>query len=100
MNPKQIALLSDDTLIAEILLRNGVSVTPPTPPDDYWLTMIRDTTTAIHWIILRFYCPGDEGFVAYGLPMPASKEDMTALLKLALVELKPTNFKYDQPERN
>lgn len=76
--PDGLVMLTDDSAIKLLLIKAGLSLSPPTPPND--ATTAFFNVGGMSWIATLFYHPGDEGYVALGIPDSASPEQRKLLL--------------------
>lgn len=77
MNPatlKQIVMHAGDSDIKKLLLDNGVVINPPEPPSDLSIITARDARHV--WLVMRFFHPGDEGYLAFGLPIATPESEV------------------------
>lgn len=80
-NP-QVRFCEDDIEIAAMVTRCGVVLARPAPPNDITFGVIREA--GFDWLIARFWCPGDEGYMAMGMNVEDSKQHMRGFIRLVL----------------
>lgn len=65
---KTLAIHTGEEDIKRLLAENNITIEPPTPPDDLAILAVKDARHRYVWLVMRFFKPGDDGYLAYGLP--------------------------------
>lgn len=81
-NLPNVIFLTDDDAIKAMILRAGIPMARPEPPND--MAIANFTDGDVFWVAVRFYLVGDEGYMAVGIPLSEPDHAREAVVRLLL----------------
>jgi len=82
---EHIAIHTGDEDIKYMLAQNSITL-PLHPPDGHDAVFIRvDDASSKHvWLVVRFYHPGDDGYMAFGIPNSTPEADIKSAFQFII----------------